>query len=91
MTLLREADGDALSGSLADTSAAVARSAGVPTVELDAGDGNALLRFVRLVGPLDFASIYCAVAAGVDPARTAAELDPSLGARSAAADHYGSV
>ena len=91
LTLLREADGDALSGSLADTSAAVARSAGVPTVELDAGDGNALLRFARLVGPLDFASIYCAVAAGVDPARTAAELDPSLGARSAAADHYGSV
>jgi hypothetical protein len=51
---------------------------------LDAGEGNPLMRFVRLAGPLDFASVYCAVALGSDPAGTAAQLDPSLGSAVAA-------
>ncbi|MFM2437248.1 MAG: hypothetical protein RLZ55_47 [Actinomycetota bacterium] len=84
LTLLREGECDRLSADLADTSASLARAAGIPTTELDAGEGNPLMRFVRLAGPLDFASVYCAVALGSDPAGTAAQLDPSLGSAVAA-------
>jgi glucose/mannose-6-phosphate isomerase len=65
--LLRDDDGTGVAAARADASAEVARSRGVAVSGLGAEGGSAVERLASLVGLLDFASVYLALAYGVDP------------------------
>jgi glucose/mannose-6-phosphate isomerase len=51
----------------AEESLRLAKDAGVPVVEVHARGDHPLLRLTSLIGMLDFASVYLALALGVDP------------------------
>ncbi|HEX3897755.1 MAG TPA: SIS domain-containing protein [Mycobacteriales bacterium] len=67
LVLLRDDDGTGVAAARADASAEVARSRGVAVSGLGAEGGSAVERLASLVGLLDFASVYLALAYGVDP------------------------
>ncbi len=79
LVLLSDDACDPLSSALADVTASVAHEADMPMLLLDGGEGHPLVRLVRLIQPLDLASVYAAIALGVDPADTASGLDGRLG------------
>lgn len=79
LVLCRDDATDALSAELAEAVSNVAREHDVPVTRLDGGAGHPLVRFARLSAVVDFASVYAALALGVDPAGTAAALHPALG------------
>lgn len=70
---------DALSTELAEAVSQVARDHDVPVIRLDGGAGHPLVRFARLSAVVDFASVYAALALGLEPAGTADALHPGLG------------
>jgi glucose/mannose-6-phosphate isomerase len=67
LVLLRDDDGQGIDASRADISAEVARSRGVGVSALAADGASAVERLASIVGLIDFASVYLALAIGVDP------------------------
>ena len=84
LVLLRDDDGDSIAARRAEASAEVAQARGVALSILSAEGGNPVERLASLVGVLDYASVYLALAAGVDP--TPIEPIVDLKARLAARD-----
>ncbi len=78
LVLLRDAPEHPGTAVLADRSARVAADAGVAISVVRAHPGHSLDRLVALVGPTDFASVYAALALGVDPTPGARELGVTL-------------
>lgn len=67
LVLLRDDTASAAAATRAEISAEVARDRGVP-VSVVAADGvSAVERLASLIGVLDFASVYLALASGIDP------------------------
>lgn len=79
LVLLGDEATDPLSRRLAEAAAAIAVSQGISVTRRTAGGGHPLVRFAELVAELDLASVYAGIALGIDPAGTAASLDPRLG------------
>ena len=67
LVLVRDDDGRDLAAQRADASAEVARSRGVAVSVVVAEGSSPLERLASVVGLLDFASVYLALANGVDP------------------------
>ena len=78
LVLLADEAADPLSRRLAAAAADIAVSHGIPVTRRTAGAGHPLVRFAELVAELDLASVYAGIAHGIDPAGTAASLDPRL-------------
>lgn len=78
LVLLGDEAGDPLSRRLGAAAADIAVSHGIPVTRRTAGTGHPLVRFAELVAELDLASVYAGIALGLDPAGTAASLDPRL-------------
>lgn len=81
LVMLQDADADPLSQKLLAALGQVAEQHGVAVNRLDGGSGHPLVRFARLAGIFDIASVYAALALGLDPADTARGLHPDLGAK----------
>lgn len=81
LMLLQDDLADPLSLHLSHALQRVAEDHGVPVRRLEGGSGHPLVRFARLTETFDLASIYAAVALGLDPADTARGLHPDLGAK----------
>ncbi|MBP7971884.1 MAG: SIS domain-containing protein [Candidatus Nanopelagicales bacterium] len=75
LVLLRDADEHPGTAALADAALDVARTRGVPVLTMAAQPGHPLERLVSLIGPTDFASVYAAIALGIDPMASTNELD----------------
>ena len=84
LVLLTEGDSDPLSSSLAEACADLAEGADLLVTRRTGAGHHPLIRFADLIAPLDLASVYEGIALGVDPAGTAAGLDPRLGGKDAA-------
>jgi glucose/mannose-6-phosphate isomerase len=67
LVLLRDDAGDDVAARRGDASATVARHRGVAVTELAAEGGSPVERLASLVGLIDYASVYLALAQGVDP------------------------
>jgi glucose/mannose-6-phosphate isomerase len=67
LVLLRDDDGTGLAAARADASVTVAGSRGVAVSVLAAEGTSPVERLASLIGLLDFASVYVALATGVDP------------------------
>jgi glucose/mannose-6-phosphate isomerase len=67
LVLLRDDDGTGMAAARADASAEVARSRGVGVSVVAAEGASAVERLASVVGLVDFASVYLALANGVDP------------------------
>ena len=67
LLVLRDTDEVPQVARRAEASLAVAQEYGVPAGDLRASGEHALLRLASLVAPLDFASVYLALAQGIDP------------------------
>jgi glucose/mannose-6-phosphate isomerase len=67
LVILRDDDATGLAAARADASAEVARSRGVAVSVLAAEGTSVVERLASLVGLLDFASVYLALANGIDP------------------------
>ena len=78
LVLLRDSPEHPETALLADRGARVAQDAAVPISIVRAEPGNSLDRLVALVGPTDFASVYAALALGIDPTPGARELGVTL-------------
>jgi glucose/mannose-6-phosphate isomerase len=59
----------------AEVSKAIAEDRGVAVTELQAEGGSRLERFASLVGPIDYATVYLALALGIDPTPVVAIQD----------------
>lgn len=75
LVLLRDADEHPETAALARAAKAVANERDVPVDVISAESGHPLERLASLVGPTDFASVYAALALGVDPMSSANEID----------------
>jgi glucose/mannose-6-phosphate isomerase len=84
LLLTRDDSGDSDTSKRAEASAEVATSRGVPVSVVSAEGDSAIERLASLVGLLDFASVYVALAGGVDPTPIGPIVD--LKARLAARD-----
>jgi glucose/mannose-6-phosphate isomerase len=75
-------DSDELSTRRADASVEVANTRGVAVSELAAQGGSAVERLASLIGVIDYATVYLALANGIDPTPIAAidELKRAMGA-----------
>jgi glucose/mannose-6-phosphate isomerase len=67
LVLLRDDATDELAARRADASATVARDRGVAVTELVAEGSSPIERLAALVGLIDYASVYLALAHGIDP------------------------
>jgi glucose/mannose-6-phosphate isomerase len=67
LVLVRDDAGDELAARRAESSAEVAQARGIAVTTLTAEGGSAVERLASLVGLIDFASVYLALARGVDP------------------------
>ena len=65
--LVRDGDEHPRVAIRADISAELAERRGIQVATLQAGPGHPILRLVDLVGVIDWASVYAALALGVDP------------------------
>jgi glucose/mannose-6-phosphate isomerase len=81
LLLVRDERVDPLSSQLLNALRRVAENSDVPVHMIDAGQGHPLVRFARTSQLFDLASVYAAVALGLDPAQTARGLHPDLGAK----------
>ena len=75
LVLLRDADEHPDTAVLAEDAARVAEQRGVPVSILRAEAGHPLERLASLVGLTDFATVYAALALGVDPLASRNDLD----------------
>jgi glucose/mannose-6-phosphate isomerase len=83
LVLLRDDDGTGTAASRADASAEIALARGVPVSVVTAEGDSAFERLASLVGTLDFATVYLALANGIDPTpiRPIDDLKARLAAR----------
>ena len=67
LVLLRDPDEHPQVTRRADVSAELARERDVPVLQLQADGGSPLSRLASVVGLVDYATTYLALAAGIDP------------------------
>jgi glucose/mannose-6-phosphate isomerase len=67
VVLVRDDAGDATAAQRAEASAEIARTRGIPVSVLMAEGRSAIERLASLIGLIDYASVYLALAQGLDP------------------------
>jgi glucose/mannose-6-phosphate isomerase len=67
LVLLRDDDGSSLAAHRAAASATIAQSRGIALSVLPAEGGSPVERLASLIGVIDFATVYLALANGIDP------------------------
>jgi glucose/mannose-6-phosphate isomerase len=79
LVLLRESGEHPLDAHRADEVRAIAERRDVPVDVIRAADGPAVLRLASIIGMLDWAGVYAAVAVGVDPSAARPDIAGLIG------------